>query len=96
MEREPVALQCVKDMQPAGRGWLEHVLGQHLRDNQQVLIMVFTPGVEPTEAARARARAGLEQTWSRVEKHMQEHGISEAEFDEAVDEAAREVRRRQP
>lgn len=95
MDRE-IALQSVKDIQPTGKHWLEDVLGQHLRDNQQVFIMVFTPGAEPTETARARARAGLEQTWSRVEKHLQEHGISEADFDEAVDEAAREVRRRQP
>src|SRR5438067_11337253 len=96
MEREPIAVQSVKDIQATGKRWLEEVLGHHLGDNQQVFIMVFTPGAEPTEAARAQARAGLEQTWERVEKHMQQHGISEAEFDDAVDEAMKQVRRREP
>src|SRR5947199_2387513 len=95
MEQLPITVESVKDIQATGKRWLEDVLGHHLRDNQQVFIMVFTPGAEPTEAARAQARAGLEQIGARVDEHMQEHGITEAEFDDAVDDAMKHVRRRE-
>src|SRR5207249_3964395 len=55
MEHELLTIQNVKDLQDGGKRWLENVLGQHLRENQQVFIMVFTPGVEPDEAARRGA-----------------------------------------
>jgi hypothetical protein len=96
MEHDPIAVQSVKDIQDTGKRWLEGVLGQPLRDSQQVFIMAFTPGVIPTEAARRDARAGLEQTWARVEKHLNEQGIKAEEYDAAVDEAMRHVRRREP
>jgi hypothetical protein len=52
MEHEPLTIQSVKDLQDSGKRWLENVLGQHLKENQQVFIMVFTPGVEPDEASQ--------------------------------------------
>ena len=96
MERTPVSIQSVKDIQDSGKRWLEELLGQRLRENQQVFIMVFTPGIPPTEAARQEARAGLEQTWAKVERHMQDQGVTGEEFDAAVDEAVDQIRRREP
>lgn len=96
MEREPVAVQSVKDIQASGKRWLEDVLGRHLENNQQVFIMVFTPGVVPSDERRREALAGLEKTWERVEKHMKDRGNTADEFDAAVDEAMEHVRPWQP
>lgn len=94
MEREPLAVQNVKDLQANEKRCLEGILGQQLRDQQQVFIMAFTPDVVTDEATRRRALAGLEQTWERVQKHMLDHGITDEEFDAAVDEAMRHIRPR--
>ena len=93
---ESIAVKNVKDLQETGKHWLEGVLGQHLQENQQVFIMLFTPGVEPDEATRRKAIEGLQETWSQVDQHVRDHGISDAEFDAAVDEAMEHVRRREP
>jgi hypothetical protein len=96
MDREAVAVKSVKDIQPNEKRWLEGVLGQTIREDQQILIMVITPGEMPTESARREALSGLERTWDRVQEHMREQGIGAAEFDAAVDEAMEHVRRREP
>ena len=96
MEHEPLTIQSVKDLQDSGKRWLENVLGQHLKESQQVFIMVFTPGVEPDEATRRQALASVKQTMTQVEKNLAEGGVSDDEFDAAVDEAMEDVRRREP
>ena len=92
MDHELLTVQNVKDLQDGGKRWLEDVLGQNLRENQQVFIMVFTPGVEPDEATRRQARAGLERTFQKTEQYADEHGITADEVDAAADEAMRHVR----
>src|SRR5438128_1151946 len=57
MEHELLTVQNVKDLQAHGKRWLEDVLGGHLKENQQVFIMVFNPDVEPDEATRRQALA---------------------------------------
>jgi hypothetical protein len=94
MERTPVAIQSVKDIQDSGKRWLEELLGQRLRENQQVVIMVLSPGTEPDEEARHRARAGLEATFRKTEAYAQEHGITDQEIEAAIEEAMEDVRRR--
>jgi hypothetical protein len=94
MERTPVSIQSVKDIQDSGKRWLEELLGQPLRENQQVFIMVLSPGSEPDEEARRRARAGLEATFRKTEAYAQEHGITDAEVDAVIEEAVADVRRR--
>ena len=94
MEHEPLTIQNVKDLQDNGKRWLENVLGQHLKENQQVFIMVFTPGVEPDEASRRQALASVKQTMTQVEKNLTDEGVPGDEFDAAVDEAMEDVRRR--
>ena len=96
MEHEPLTIQSVKDLQDNGKRWLENVLGQHLKENQQVFIMVFTPGVEPDEASRRQALARVKQTMNHVESNLAEQGATGDEFDAAVDETMADVRRREP
>ena len=95
MEKEPLTIQSVKNLQDSGKRWLENVLGQHLKENQQVFIMVFTPGVEPDEASRRQALATVKQTMAQVESNLAQEGVAGEEFDAAVDEAMEDVRRRQ-
>lgn len=94
MEKEPLTIQSVKNLQDSGKRWLENVLGQHLKENQQVFIMVFTPGVEPDEASRRQALANVKQTMNQVESNLAIGGVTGDEFDAAVDEAMEDVRRR--
>ena len=94
MEKEPLTIQSVKNLQDSGKRWLENVLGQHLKENQQVFIMVFTPGVEPDEASRRQALANVKQTMTQVESNLADGGVAGDEFDAAVDEAMEDVRRR--
>ena len=96
MEKEPLTIQSVKSLQDSGKRWLEDVLGQHLRENQQVFIMVFTPGIEPDEASRRQALASIKQTMTQVEGNLAVGGVTGEEFDAAVDEAMEDVRRRDP
>src|SRR5204863_7026908 len=92
MEREPVTIQRVKDLQAGGRRWLEDVLGEQLRENQQVFIMVFTPNREPHEEAPRQARSALAGTFRQTEAYAQEHGITDTEIDAAIEEAMDHVR----
>jgi hypothetical protein len=92
MQLELHTVQNVKDLQESGKRWLEGVLGQDLRENQQVFIMVFTPGVEPDEASRGQARAGLERTFQKTAEYAETHCVADGEIDAAVDEAMQQVR----
>lgn len=92
---ESIAVKNVKDIQATGKNWLEGVLGQHLEENQQVFIMLFTPGVEPDEVTRRAALDRMEKSWAKVGEHMEEHGITPEEFDAGVDEAMEQTRRRE-
>ena len=96
MKLEPITVKNVKDIQTGERHWLEGLLGHEVQDNQQVFIMLFTPGLEPSEAAREEARAGFRETWDKVQHHMQERGVSDQGFDAAVDEAMNSIRPREP
>jgi hypothetical protein len=95
MEHELLTVQNVKDLQDGGKCWLENVLGQHLRENQQVFIMVFTPGVEPDDSVRCKALANVKQSMTQVEKALADQGVTDEQFDAAVDEAMEDVRRRE-
>ena len=94
MENEPVAVHNVKDLQDSGKRWLEDLLGQKVQQNQQVFIMVLSPGSEPDETAQSRARAGLEATFHKTAHHAQQHGAADADADAAVEEAMEHVRHR--
>lgn len=89
---DSVVVRKVKQLPSEEKRSLESLVGRALEDNQQVFILAFTPSLEPDEKARQEAMHGLAQTWEKVEKHMLQHGITDEEFDSAVDKAADEVR----
>ncbi len=96
MQPDVLTVQNVKDIDDGGKRWLGGVLGQDLKDSQQVFIMVFTPGVEPDESTRQRALADVQRTMAEAEKNLTKQGITHEEFDAAVDEAMEHVRQREP
>lgn len=95
MEKELVAIQNVKDLQGTGKQWLEAVLGHHLRENQQVYIMVFTPGIEPDALAKRRGMSAVHGVWDHVDGNLRDQGATGEDFDAAVDDAMEHVRRRE-
>jgi hypothetical protein len=85
---DQVTLQNVHDIQADKRLWLEGLLGQQIGDNQQVLIMVVTPGtVADEETHRAVVeRAAIE----RIERTPAD------ELDAAVERQLRSIATRSP
>lgn len=75
---------------------VEHLLGRSLQDDQQIYILAFKPGVAPDENTRRRAAASMLQTFDKAEQHARQQGVSDAEIDEAVDEAMDHVRYGKP
>ena len=82
----------VNEMAGDDRRSVEHLLGQSLQEDQQVYILAFKPGIVPDEATRRRALASMQQTFAKAEQHAQQQGITDAEIDEAVDEATERIR----
>jgi hypothetical protein len=93
MERASVAVESVRNLQANRKQLLEEILGQKLKDNQQIFVMALTPGRVPSQKDREESLAALKQTWKKVDEHMKEHGITDGEFDATVDEAVHQVRR---
>ena len=92
MERSSVTVESVRNLQASGNRLLEDILGRPLQENQQVFIMVLSPGSEPDEEARRQARVGLEATFQKTAAYAAEQGISDDEIDAAIQEAAKQVR----
>jgi hypothetical protein len=96
MERSHIAVENVGNLQATGKRVLEDLLGQKLLENQQVFIMVLSPGSEPDEAARRQARAGLDATFQQTAAYAAEHGIADQDIDAAVGEAREHLRSKKP
>ena len=64
----------VKDIGPADRRALEHVIGQRLSDRQQLVIQVVNPDVPRTQAA-AEPEAATLPDWCNVYE-----GLSDGEM----------------
>jgi len=82
----------VKDMLPAMRQGFEAALGETLRDNQQVFVVVVTPGVEPSDQQRAEAIADLRELGKQGTKHREALEASVDEADQALGEAMENLR----
>ena len=91
-----MTVRNVNDMQGDKKAALEGLLGQELRDDQQVFIMVFTPGAVPDDETRRASAVRITETLDAAEEQAAERGISAAESDAAVDEAMHHVRPRRP
>ncbi len=92
MERSSITVESVGNLQSAGKRLLEEMLGRPLQEDQQVLIMVLSPGAEPDEEARRQGRAALEAVFQRTAAHAVRLGAADDEIDAALLDAAEQVR----
>ena len=92
MEQSSITVESVGNLEAGGKRLLEEMLGRPLQEDQQVFIMVLSPGAEPDEEARRQARAGLEAVFQKTAAYAAEKGASDEDIDAAVLEAAEQVR----
>ena len=93
METAPITVESVRNLPASGKHLLEDLLGRQLQEDQQVFIMVLSPGSAPDEEAHQEP-ASLEATFRKTAAYAAEQGASDNEIDAAVQEAARQARQR--
>jgi hypothetical protein len=84
----------VTELLESDRRSLEHLLGAPLNTTQMVHIVAYTPDQEPDSATRARAAGEIERILDRGAANARSQGVTEAEIDNAVDEAMQAIRQR--
>ena len=85
-------IRNVKDIEDDKRSVFESVLGQKLRDNQQLFIRVITVGEEPPAATRDAALKRASEIARQGRAHAAAQGVTPEGADAAIDEAIREHR----
>jgi hypothetical protein len=83
----------VDDLSTSDRSAVEHLLGQPLEQDQQIVLMAFKPR-ERDESVRQAARERLLALMDRAARHTAELGVTAEEADSAVDEAMEAIRHR--
>lgn len=81
----------VADLSDDQRKVVESLIGHKLRREQVLYWLVVSPGREPTSAAKAESRSGLQELFEKVDRRFAEQGTTEEEFGMAVDEAVKRV-----
>ncbi len=89
-------IRNVKDLAADERRVYETVLRRELEDSQQVFVMVVSEPADPTSGQRARAWQALQELSKKAEQHMQQAGVSGAQWEAAVDDACEQVRYGKP
>lgn len=87
---DPIAVQHARDLDVSGRDWLQRLFGRPLRDDEDVTIVLSARHDAPSGADKRDALNRLERVLDKSAANMQ--GVSDREFDEAVDEAMKHVR----
>jgi hypothetical protein len=89
-------IRNVRDIEADKRQWLEAALQSHLQDNQRVLIMVLSPGVQADEVIRQKAVDHLLAISKKGSAIREQQRISVEKADQIVDEAIEHVRQKNP
>jgi hypothetical protein len=87
-------IRNVADLPEKDRESIEHLVGQSLANNQEVFVMVYTPGTRPAELTRAQACDSLMKNIDELRADMLRRGVTAVEIDAAIEEAMAEVRKR--
>ena len=88
-------IQNVNDIDADKLRSLEHVVGQQLRANQQVVIRVVEVGTEKSDETRNQALGRAAEIARQGRANAAAQGVSDEEVDAALDEAIRHVRQQQ-
>jgi len=89
-----LAVRRAGELESPVRQWLQHTFGRALSDDEHVSILLSPPRAAPAGGARQAAAERLFQTLDRMDAKTK--GVPPEELDDAVDEAMRHVRRREP
>ena len=89
---ERIASQKASEIERPARQWLQRLLGRSIGEDEQVTIFVATPHTAPAIGDRQTAFRSMNEVLDKSARNMQ--GISDAEFDETVDESLQQIRKR--
>ena len=81
------------EIQGDPRRWVEACLGQHLQQNQRVMVTVLNVGIEPDEKTRREASEALRQIRAKAAANVEGSGRTADALDGVVDEVIAELRR---
>ena len=89
---ENIAIQKASQIDTAAREWLQRLFGRNLSEDEEVTIFVPVPHGAPTAEQRSAALCRASGVLDKSAENMQ--GVSDEEFDEALDEAMQHIRKR--
>ena len=89
---ESISTQKASDIDTPARLWLQSLFGRSLGDKEEVTVLVVSPHDAPAAADRQAAMQRMDQVLDKAAETMKD--VPDAEFDDAVDEAMDEVRKR--
>ena len=72
-------IRNVKDIGTSDRQALEHVIGQHLSEHQQLVIQIVNAHTQQEVAEEASSRAGSLPDWCHVYQGLSDEAISSLE-----------------
>jgi hypothetical protein len=82
----------VSDLPSHERSAVEAILGQSLRDDQQLYIVALDAAVEPSVAVRRKAWSELEEVIAEAHQNVRDSGVLPEVLEGTIDEACDEVR----
>src|SRR6266581_4845499 len=86
----PIVVQHGRDLDSPARDWLQRIFGRPVRDDEDVTIVLSAPHPAPSSAVRKEVAQRIERVLDQSAANMQ--GVSEDDFQQAVDEAMKHVR----
>src|SRR5260370_8628274 len=89
-----VLIHKANELKPQTRAAVEAELGRSLNDDEDVIIMAFSPHEAPTGEARREAGERLEEYFKRIDNFPS--NVTEEKAETALSEAHKEVRPRDP
>ncbi len=89
-----IAVHKVKNLHANAKDVVEQLLGRKLKEEDEVTLLVFPPHPAPPATVRKAALARAGKILDKAAKNMK--NVPPPEFDAAVHEAMRHVRRRKP
>ena len=85
-----LVVRHAKDLDRSAREWLQGLFGRSLRDDEDVTIVLSAPHAAPPASQRRAAFQKLEKILDRAAEILRD--VSDEEFDDATDEAMKDVR----
>ena len=89
---ENITTQKVGDLEIPAREWLHRLFGRSLQEEEEVTILVFPQHAAPLADQRQAAVQRMDRVLDKAAEQMKD--VPNSEYDDAVDEAMKHVRKR--